>query len=68
MPLTNLEKQQRKIAREKAAGMVRHIELIPVEKKAEMKEIARRWRLESSRWTDPAPRRKSSKPPSPDKE
>jgi hypothetical protein len=43
-PLTNLEKQQRQIDRERAAGFVRRTVTIPIERDAEHKKIVTEWK------------------------
>lgn len=43
----NTENQHRRIAREKAAGLIRVLVTIPAERKAELKEIVNAWREEA---------------------
>lgn len=42
-PLTNLERQRRKIERERAAGLIRRTVTIPKTRETELKEIVAKW-------------------------
>ena len=51
----NLEHQQSRIAREKAAGFIRRLVSIPIERDAELKKIVAEWRAQKQHDTGEKP-------------
>lgn len=52
--LTNLERQHRKIGRERAAGLIRRTVTIPGNREQELKAIVAKWLDEDTRRSEPS--------------